>query len=182
MLRRLAFTSAKYIKPSLATSVARYSLRPCVVYTKASLTPSRQPFSTTSIIRDASKPTFTITELSTERYHRLADQYLEHIVEKLEEIGDETDLPGYDIEYSQGVMTLSLGEHGTYVINKQPPNHQIWLSSPVSGPQRYDFDETHHTWFYHRDNHTLQEILESEISEAMGEEVKLLEGFEPTEL
>ena len=30
-----------------------------------------------------------------------------------------------------GVVTLKLGEHGTYVLNKQPPNRQIWLSSPV---------------------------------------------------
>jgi hypothetical protein len=29
-----------------------------------------------------------------------------------------------------GVLTLSLGDRGTYVINKQPPNKQIWLSSP----------------------------------------------------
>ena len=28
---------------------------------------------------------------------------------------------------------------GTYVLNKQPPNKQIWLSSPVSGPKRYDW-------------------------------------------
>ena len=25
------------------------------------------------------------------------------------------------------------------MINKQRPNKQIWLSSPVSGPKRYDF-------------------------------------------
>ena len=25
------------------------------------------------------------------------------------------------------------------MINKQPPNKQIWLSSPVSGPKRFDF-------------------------------------------
>lgn len=30
-----------------------------------------------------------------------------------------------------GVLTLKLGSHGTYVINKQPPNKQIWLSSPL---------------------------------------------------
>jgi hypothetical protein len=30
-----------------------------------------------------------------------------------------------------GVLTLDLGQHGTYVINKQPPNKQIWLSSPL---------------------------------------------------
>lgn len=28
---------------------------------------------------------------------------------------------------------------GTYVLNKQPPNKQIWLSSPISGPKRYDW-------------------------------------------
>lgn len=31
----------------------------------------------------------------------------------------------------QGVLTLSLAGRGTYVINKQAPNHQIWSSSPV---------------------------------------------------
>lgn len=30
-----------------------------------------------------------------------------------------------------GVLTLKLGDKGTYVINKQPPNKQIWLSSPI---------------------------------------------------
>ncbi len=29
-----------------------------------------------------------------------------------------------------GVMNLRCGVHGTWVINKQPPNKQIWLSSP----------------------------------------------------
>ena len=37
---------------------------------------------------------------------------------------------------SQGVLTLNLGSHGTYVINKQAPNKQIWMSSPLSGPVR----------------------------------------------
>ncbi|KAI8050137.1 uncharacterized protein B0P05DRAFT_563228 [Gilbertella persicaria] len=119
------------------------------------------------------------SQLDTDRYHRLSDQILEHIVNKLEEIGDETDMPGFDIEYSQGVMTISLGEHGTYVVNKQPPNHQIWLSSPISGPQRYDFDEKHHKWFYHRDNHTLDQVLNTELSNAFGHPIDLLEGYEP---
>lgn len=30
-----------------------------------------------------------------------------------------------------GVLTVKLGDRGTYVINKQPPNKQIWLSSPI---------------------------------------------------
>lgn len=31
----------------------------------------------------------------------------------------------------QGVLTLKLGAKGTFVVNKQAPNRQIWLSSPV---------------------------------------------------
>jgi hypothetical protein len=32
----------------------------------------------------------------------------------------------------QGVLTVALGgEKGTFVVNKQTPNRQIWLSSPV---------------------------------------------------
>ncbi|KAI9364528.1 hypothetical protein BD770DRAFT_378316 [Pilaira anomala] len=124
---------------------------------------------------------YTITDLTTERYHRLSDEILEHMCSKLEELVDETDLKGYDVEFNQGVLTISVGEHGTYVLNKQPPNHQIWLSSPISGPQRYDFDEKHHKWFYHRDNHTLDEVLNTELSKAFGQQIDLLEGFEPEE-
>jgi frataxin len=28
-------------------------------------------------------------------------------------------------------LTVKLGDKGTYVVNKQPPNKQIWLSSPI---------------------------------------------------
>lgn len=73
-----------------------------------------------------------------------------------------------------GVLTLSFPPIGTYVINKQPPNKQIWLSSPISGPKRYDYvilgegqDSKQGTgagsWVYLRDMSTLQDLLQSEI-------------------
>ena len=35
------------------------------------------------------------------------------------------------------MLTIKFGNsHGTYVINRQTPNKQIWLSSPKSGPKR----------------------------------------------
>lgn len=43
----------------------------------------------------------------------------------------------FDVSYSMGVLTVQIGPPvGTYVINKQTPNRQIWLSSPISGPKR----------------------------------------------
>lgn len=62
-----------------------------------------------------------------------------------------------------GVLTIQLGEpYGTYVINRQTPNKQIWLSSPISGPKRYDFDGT--KWIYKHDGVSLHELLTSELS------------------
>ena len=34
-----------------------------------------------------------------------------------------------------------MSPQGTYVINKQRPALQIWVSSPVSGPAKYDYVE-----------------------------------------
>ena len=64
--------------------------------------------------------------------------------------------------------------NGTYVINKQPPNKQIWLSSPITGPKRYDYvimNEGQNSkegtgradWVYLRDGSTLTELLQDEV-------------------
>nr|XP_029120957.1 uncharacterized protein LOC105046968 isoform X3 [Elaeis guineensis] len=51
------------------------------------------------------------------------------------EYGDSVQMDGYDIDYGNQVLTLKLGSLGTYVINNQTPNRQIWLSSPVVDQQ-----------------------------------------------
>lgn len=38
-----------------------------------------------------------------------------------------------------GVLNINAPDVGSYVINKQPPNRQIWLSSPISGQKHYDW-------------------------------------------
>lgn len=66
---------------------------------------------------------------------------------------------------------MNLGKsHGTYVINRQTPNKQIWLSSPTSGPKRYDFvmdggNSSHGAgkWVYKHSGQTLHELLQQEI-------------------
>ena len=53
-------------------------------------------------------------------------------------IDDNPKLLEADVTLASGVLTLLLPHpFGTYVINKQSPNQQIWLSSPQSGPIRY---------------------------------------------
>ncbi|KAF9973283.1 Mitochondrial chaperone Frataxin [Actinomortierella ambigua] len=137
---------------------------------------SRQPYSTST-----GKVEFKISDLSDTEYHNVADNTMDAMVEYFEDLGDSTDFPGYDVEYQSGVMTLKLGDKGTYVVNKQPPNKQLWLSSPSSGPKRYDYDAEHKVWFYTRDHHSLHWLLNHEISEALGIEIHVPIGEEVDE-
>ncbi|XP_038703289.1 frataxin, mitochondrial-like isoform X3 [Tripterygium wilfordii] len=70
--------------------------------------------------------------LQEEDFQSLADLTIHDLQEKLEEYGDDIQIDGFDIDYGSDVLTVKLGALGTYVLNKQTPNRQIWLSSPVS--------------------------------------------------
>ncbi|CAD6246068.1 unnamed protein product [Miscanthus lutarioriparius] len=75
--------------------------------------------------------------MQEDEFHKLADETIHDLLEKLEEYGDSIQMDGFDIEYGNQVLTLRLGDLGTYVINKQTPNKQIWLSSPVRVTNAY---------------------------------------------
>lgn len=70
---------------------------------------------------------------------------------------------------------------GTYVLNKQPPNKQIWLSSPITGPKRFDWlvqgeGQTQKEgagvgeWVYLRDGSVLTDLLRKELGVDLGYE------------
>ncbi|KZW01933.1 Frataxin [Exidia glandulosa HHB12029] len=126
-------------------------------------------FASSSRTRSAAAevPKYTAADVSMDNYHSIADSTMDRLLEQLENVVDFHDNADYEVEYSSGVLTLKLGEHGTYVINKQPPNKQIWLSSPLSGPKRYDYDQQQNVWFYARDGQTLDALLYDELSKAL---------------
>lgn len=73
-------------------------------------------------------------------YHLVADESLEEIVDLLVPLEESDELgDNVDINYAQGVLNINLGTAGCWVLNKQTPNRQIWWSSPISGPRRYEF-------------------------------------------
>lgn len=90
-----------------------------------------------------------------------------------QEYGDSVDIDGFDIDYGNQVLTLKLGTSGTYVLNKQTPNRQLWLSSPVSGPSRFDWDQVARAWVYRRTKANLLDILESELEQLCGQPINL---------
>uniref|UniRef100_A0A8D1F2G0 Frataxin, mitochondrial n=1 Tax=Sus scrofa TaxID=9823 RepID=A0A8D1F2G0_PIG len=65
-------------------------------------------------------------------YERLAEETLDSLAEFFEDLADKPfTFEDYDVSFGSGVLTIKLGgDLGTYVINKQTPNKQIWLSSP----------------------------------------------------
>ncbi|KAH0607791.1 uncharacterized protein H6S33_002825 [Morchella sextelata] len=97
---------------------------------------------------------------SLDDYHKVSEGTLEGILESVEAVAEKrTDV---DVEYSAGVLTITVPQ-GTYVINKQPPNRQIWISSPITGPNRFDWDPINYVWVSSRDKATLGGVLKKEI-------------------
>ncbi|MCJ1392491.1 Mitochondrial chaperone Frataxin [Xylographa bjoerkii] len=106
------------------------------------------------------------SDITQNKYNSLADDYLEAVQQWLEDLSDADE--SVEVEFSAGVLTVTLPPAGTYVINKQPPNKQIWLSSPVSGPKRYDYVSLNESgdngdWVYLRDGSTMTNLLREEM-------------------
>lgn len=112
-----------------------------------------------------------IDAISPQEYKNISNEYMDGLADALEDYSES--YPQIDCELTQGVLTLQISDVGTYVINKQPPNQQIWLSSPISGPKRYDLIGG--KWITLRDLTSLTELLEREIGEALKEESFSLE-------
>lgn len=112
-------------------------------------------------------------------YEHMANETLESLADRFDRLSDEIENDEFDVMLSNGVLTLKLGAGlGTYVINKQTPNLQVWLSSPTSGPKRFDY--IHSTWTYRRTGETLHGLLSDELSRALKHTVDLSEcAFAP---
>lgn len=105
---------------------------------------------------------FSALPLTEHQFNKRSEEYLESLLDCLDLIGDEIEVKGWDVLYSSGVLTLKLGANGTYVINKQPPNKQIWLSSPISGPSRFEWNGS--SWVGSRDASVeLKDLLDWEL-------------------
>ncbi|VEN64429.1 unnamed protein product [Callosobruchus maculatus] len=112
--------------------------------------------------------------LDSNLYEKVCEETLESLTEFFEELVETYDkLAAADVSYSSGVLTVNLGNYGTYVVNRQSPNKQIWLSSPTSGPKRYDYVTEGDYWIYKHDKRTLHQLLESELSKIVDNKVDL---------
>ncbi|KAL9183429.1 hypothetical protein ACHAXT_004285 [Thalassiosira profunda] len=87
-------------------------------------------------------------DVADDTLHAIQDAVEDYIEDNFDAAEAEDDIP--EVNYASGVLTMSLPPHGTWVINKQTPNEQLWWSSPLSGPRRYEYDEEKERWVYSR--------------------------------
>eukprot|EP00483_Globobulimina_turgida_P003702 UN03708 len=110
-------------------------------------------------------------------YHVEADRAMNIVTEQCDALiqvaNDE-----FDYQTASGVLNINFGANiGVWVLNKQAPNQQLWLSSPVSGPNRYDWNLDLQKWIASRDGHSLSCLLQREFSQTVGSDVSFPEMF-----
>ncbi|KAG8197645.1 hypothetical protein JTE90_001575 [Oedothorax gibbosus] len=105
-------------------------------------------------------------------YEEISEETLQSIGDRFEELLEDSNLNDWDVNYSNDVLTVSLNKDGTYVLNKQSPNRQIWLSSPFSGPKRYDY--VNGTWIYKHDGKSVHQLLSEEFSKIVQKDVDFM--------
>lgn len=165
----------------LAQQMVRHVPRMGVAPRSRHMVPARAAHSTPVWAKGAafSTPTYRAGELRMVDYHRMIDHSLDTLTSQLEELMETQDIDAleekapqgseegeWDVEYATGVINVRLGSYGTYVINKQPPTQQLWLSSPTSGPKRFDYDTDKGVWFTYHDGELFlfHELLSRELS------------------
>ncbi|CAI7631636.1 unnamed protein product [Penicillium glandicola] len=166
------------IRPSSASQFTRsFQSSPVIrkgIHPESANPPAPNPQS--SSVAGAAAHITEPSPLTPEEYYEYSEHYFNVLQSELEKAQEE----GSDVEaeYSAGVLNISVPATGTYVLNKQPPNKQIWLSSPISGPKRYDWivegDYMHEKqdsrpfvngqWIYLRDGSNLTDLLNAELT------------------
>lgn len=110
-----------------------------------------------------------VSEISLNAYQEASDNTLEELSEKLESILEDRYDKGADVSLNNGVLTCVVDGENIYVINKQTPNRQIWLSSPVSGPKRFDYISGE--WVEKQSKTELKDLLSRELSQLLNNKI-----------
>jgi len=119
---------------------------------------TRSPFSAAAAANRCVRP------MDERDFDRRADELLEDMMDELEAL-EETAGPAFELDYAMGVLTMVLDENTTYVLNKQRPNRQVWMSSPQSGPRRFELDEDGEIWKDVRSGENVLSVMQAELKE-----------------
>jgi len=100
-------------------------------------------------------------------YHKAAESTLHLVSDAMDQLAEEMPKVEIETEYAADVLSIEVGDHA-FVLNKQGPNKQLWLSSPVRGPLRYDLCMQSAAWVNTRDQHELLSALADDVEKLTG--------------
>jgi frataxin len=69
-------------------------------------------------------------------FERQAVKVLDRLMAQIEDQA----MDELDVDLEGGILSITLPDGGTYLINKHAPNREIWLSSPKSGAWHFRHD------------------------------------------
>lgn len=103
-------------------------------------------------------------------FEEIAEQTLQSIYESIEDADEDCTV---DIDFHQGVLSITLSDDQEILLNKHLPSQQIWLSSPHSGSTHFSYIEEDEEWC-DSVNNTIEDVIVDELEELAGLEVKFL--------
>jgi frataxin len=107
-------------------------------------------------------------------FERQAVKVLDRLMAQIEDQA----MDALDVDLEGGILSISLPDGGTYLINKHAPNREIWLSSPKSGAWHFRHDPEA-GWVSTRvvddARPELHRLLSDELAAATGTPVELTE-------
>lgn len=68
-----------------------------------------------------------------------------------------------EVDFSNDVLSWKVASVGEYVFNKQPPMKQLWVSSPITGPARFEMRSG--SWIHTKNRKPLSDFLAEEMQE-----------------
>lgn len=102
--------------------------------------------------------------VSENDFETLAGETLDDLMEQIDAaLGDQL-----DVDLEGGILTIELANGGQYVINKQAPNKEIWVSSPLSGAHHFTWEVGNSAWKDTRSGESLYDMLSQEMSQVSG--------------
>lgn len=99
--------------------------------------------------------------METSEFITFVDEKLAALADSIESADKEYALE--DVEYQDGVLTITLEDERQYVINRHTPSRQIWLSSPLSGAGHFSHQENGR-WIDSK-NRDLYHVLQNEFKD-----------------
>lgn len=130
-------------------------------------------FAQRACMSDSTKAVAGMSGYSDNAYNEESDNFLQAIEEAMSEYEEKDDGVVEDVDFQSSVLNIQTHK-GTFILNKQAPKLQLWLSSPISGPTHYDRvkgtaeDPEKIWWKCDRQGHSLEELLGKELGSVVG--------------